>query len=186
MHVLVVGAGTAQEILTIGALEPAWRFTAVDPAPPMVALARQRLEAAGLGRRTVVHQGYVDDLPAGAAFAAATLIGVLHHLPGEPAKRAILAAIAARLRPGAPLILAGNYRAYASEPLLLAAWRQRWRLHGATPAEIEAKLGKIQHGADPPASEQAVADLLAEAGFEPPTRFFGSLFWGAWLARRAA
>lgn len=183
-RLLVVGAGTAQEVLTIGALEASWRFIAVDPAPSMIELARRRIDAAGLGDRTVLHQGHLDDLPAGRPFDAATLIGVLHHLPGLAAKEKILADIAARLAPGAPFILAGNYRAYASEPLLLAAWRQRWRLHGATPAEIEAKLARIQHGAEPPASEAAVEGLLAEAGFGPPTRFFASLFWGAWVTRR--
>jgi tRNA (cmo5U34)-methyltransferase len=41
-------------------------------------------------------------------------------------------------------------------------------------------------GADPPRSEEAVASLLAQEGFERPVRFFSSLFWGAWLARRSA
>ena len=185
-RLLVVGAGTAQEIVTIGALEPGWHFTAVDPAPPMIAIARERIAAAGLSARTVLHQGYVDDLGLGPPFDAATLIGVLHHLPGDAAKRSILAAIAARLAPGAPFVLACNYRPYASQPLLLAAWRQRWRMHGATPPEIGAKLGKIQQGAEPPVAEQAVLDLLAGAGFVAPIRFFGSLFWGAWMACRAS
>jgi tRNA (cmo5U34)-methyltransferase len=51
---------------------------------------------------------------------------------------------------------------------------------------VQAKLGKVLHGADPPPSEEAVAALLADAGFDPPTRFFSSLFWGAWIARRSA
>ena len=41
-------------------------------------------------------------------------------------------------------------------------------------------------GAEPPRSEAEVARLLEEAGFEPPLRFFASLFWGAWLTRRAS
>jgi tRNA (cmo5U34)-methyltransferase len=57
-------------------------------------------------------------------------------------------------------------------------------MHGASPEEVKAKLGKILQGADPPASESAVATLLAEAGFEAPTKFFSSLFWGAWVTRR--
>jgi tRNA (cmo5U34)-methyltransferase len=36
-------------------------------------------------------------------------------------------------------------------------------------------------GADPPHSEAAVQALLHEAGFGEATRFFSSLFWGAWL-----
>ncbi|EHP37913.1 methyltransferase domain-containing protein [Cupriavidus basilensis OR16] len=184
-EVLVVGAGgTAQEILCAARLEPAWRFTAVDPSQPMLDLAMARVAQAGLGERTHAVPGVVEDLPATLRFDAATLIGVLHHLPGDAAKREILRAIAARLKPGAPLILAGNYRAYASEPLLLAAWGERWRMQGASADAVQAKLGKILQGADPLHSEAAVQALLAEAGYDAPQRFFGSLFWGAWLARK--
>jgi tRNA (cmo5U34)-methyltransferase len=184
-RILVAGAGGGgKEIVTAGALEPGWRFTAVDPSVPMLDLAVARLREADLLERTEVHLGTVDDLPHDRQFDAATLIGVLHHLPGDDAKRAILRSLAARLKPGAPLILAGNCYAYASRPLLLAAWGERWRMHGATAQEVEAKLGKILQGADPPHSEEAVASLLAEADFGQPTRFFSSLFWGAWIAHR--
>lgn len=184
-EILVAGAGGgAREIVTAGALEPGWRFTAVDPSQPMLDLAAARVREAGLDGRTEVVLGTIDDLPADRRFDAATLIGVLHHLPGDEAKRAILRSLADRLKPGAPLILAGNRFAYASRPLLLKAWGERWRMHGAGPDEVQAKLAKILQGADPPDSEEAVADLLAETGFGPPAGFFSSLFWGAWLARR--
>jgi tRNA (cmo5U34)-methyltransferase len=184
-NVLVAGAGgTAQEIVTAGRLERNWRFTAVDPSKPMLDLALAQVDAAGLSSRTEAILGFVEDLPADRVFDAATLIGVLHHLPGDQAKLAILRSIASRLKPGAPLVLAGNHYAYSSQPRLLAAWSQRWRMQGATPDEVKAKLAKILQGADPPHSEEAVASLLADAGFEKPLRFFSSLFWGAWIAHR--
>ncbi|HEV2571904.1 MAG TPA: class I SAM-dependent methyltransferase [Beijerinckiaceae bacterium] len=183
--ILVAGAGgTANEIVVAGRLEPNWSFVAVDPSHPMLDLAISRIEAAGLTDRTEVVVGAVADLPSDRQFDAATLIGVLHHLPGREAKQAILRDIAIRLKPGAPFILAGNHYAYASQPLMMAAWAQRWRMNGASTEEIESKLGKILQGADPPASEQVVADLLAEAGFDKPLRFFSSLFWGAWITKR--
>ncbi|WP_043832711.1 class I SAM-dependent methyltransferase [Muricoccus aerilatus] len=186
-RVLVVGAGGgAQEIVTAGLLEPNWRFTAVDPSAPMMDIALANLEQKGLVARTDIHLGYVDGLPPDQLFDAATLIGVLHHQPGGEAKRQLLRSIASRLKPGAPLILAGNRYAYASQPLLLVAWGERWRMQGATAEEVQAKLGKILEGADPPASEEVVAELLADAGFERPTWFFSSLFWGACLAKRAS
>jgi hypothetical protein len=43
--------------------------------------------------------GTVDDLGTGEPFDAATLIGVLHHLQGDDAKRAILHDLASRLKP---------------------------------------------------------------------------------------
>lgn len=180
--VLVVGAGgTAQEIIAMASLEPGWRFMAVDPSQPMLDAARQQLEAIHLLDRTTLHLGPLEDLAAYASYDAATLIGVLHHLEGDDAKDRMLQSIRAHLKPGAPLIVAGNHYAYASQPLLLAAWGQRWRQHGATPEEVKAKLGKILQGADPPPSEAAVQKLLHDAGFGDATRFFSSLFWGAWL-----
>src|SRR5208282_4140905 len=117
-------------------------------------------------------------------FDAATLIGVLHHLPGREAKLAILNALVSRLAPGASMLLAGDRHAYASRPLFLAAWRERWRFNGAADAEIEAKIGKILQGADPPDSDADVEDLLVQSGFERPTLFFSSLFWGGWITQR--
>lgn len=184
-NVLVVGVGgTAQEIIAMAALEPGWRFTAVDPSVPMLEAATQQLQANGLLPRTALHLGHVEDLPAETDFDAATLIGVLHHLNGDEPKRQILKSIQQRLKPGAPLIVAGNHYAYASQPLLLQAWGHRWRQQGASSDEVAAKLGKILQGADPPHSEAAVHALLLEAGFGEATRFFSSLFWGAWLACR--
>lgn len=184
-RILVAGAGgTGNEMTTAGALEPGWQFVAVDPAPAMLDLAMARVARAGLTERTRAVSGTVADLPSDEMFDAATLIGVLHHLPGDGDKRSILANIAAHLPAGAPFILACNHYRYATQPLLLAAWGERWRMQGATTDEVQAKLGRILHGADPPDSEEAVADLLAEAGFELPLRFFSSLFWGAWITRR--
>jgi tRNA (cmo5U34)-methyltransferase len=152
----------------------------------MMEIAVANLEQKRLAARTEIHLGYVDGLPPDQRFDAATLIGVLHHQAGDEAKRQLLQSIAQRLTPAAPLILAGNRYAYATQPLLLAAWGQRWRMQGATAEEVKTKLGKILEGADPPASEGAIAELLANAGFERPTWFFSSLFWGACLARRAS
>ncbi len=121
--ILVVGAGgTAQEIIAMAKLEPSWRFTAVDPSGPMLEAAKQQLAANNVLERTAMHLGHVEDLVANGSYDAATLIGVLHHLDGDEAKSKILRSIQARLKPGAPLIVAGNQYAYASQPLLLAAW----------------------------------------------------------------
>lgn len=184
--ILVVGAGgTAGEIITAARLEPTWTFVAVDPSPAMLDVARENLVEAGIAPRVAFVSGHLADIRDDGGFDAAIMIGVLHHIPGNAAKHCVLQQLSDRLRPGAPLILAGNYRPYSSEPMLMTAWAQRWRMHGAGPDEIEAKMGRILQGAEPPESEEAVANLLANAGFGAPLRFFSSLFWGAWIAQRA-
>ena len=183
-RILVVGAGgTAGEIVTAATLEPTWTFTAVDPSKPMLDLARSQVEAAGIGDRVTFVDGDLSSLPTDRAFDGAIMIGVLHHIPEDGDKVRLLKETAARLKPDGSLILAGNYRHYASEPLLQAAWANRWRMFGADEDEVDKKLAKIQAGAAPPASEAVVAELLAQAEFAAPQRFFSSLFWGAWYTR---
>ncbi len=183
--ILVVGAGgTAGEILASASLEPQWSFVAVDPSRPMLDLARENINEAGIAERVQFIYGGISDLDEAPVFDAAVMTGVLHHLPGDEAKREILGETAKRLKPGSPLIVAGNYRTYASQPLLLAGWANRWRMNGANAAEVQAKMNKILQGAEPPESEEAVFELLTGAGFKDPIRFFASLFWGAWLTRR--
>ena len=122
-RILVIGVGgSGQEIVTGGRLEPNWQFVGIDPSAPMLDQARLAVEAAGLGDRTDLRLGRVEDLPQDPAFDAAILIGVLHHIPGTKGKQAILEEIARRTRPGAPFILAGNRARYASRPLFLKAW----------------------------------------------------------------
>lgn len=185
-RVLVVGAGgTAGEIIAAARLEPSWTFVAVGPSPSMMDVARAHIAEAGLHDRVEFFTGSLRETADATSFNAAIMIGVLHHIQGELAKRDLMNELAKRLKVGAPLVLAGNYRAYSSEPLLLAAWAQRWRMHGAGPDEVRAKMDRILEGAEPPRSEEAVVALLAETGFETPLRFFSSLFWGAWITRRA-
>lgn len=184
--VLVGGAGgTGQEILATARLRPQWHFTAADPSAPMLAQTMDRIAAAGLSDRVQAAPCAVEDLPPGTVFDAATLIGVLHHIPEDADKQRLLDALSARLAPGAPFILACNRHHYDSEPLFLDAWAMRWRMAGADEATVHAKLGKIRQGAVPPASEEAVERMLAQAGLRGPKRFFSSLFWCAWIAFKA-
>jgi len=184
-RILVVGAGgSGGEIIACSKLETAWQFMALDPAEAMLEAAKDSVREAGVTNFIDWKIGTLADLESEERFDAATLMGVLHHLPGNDEKAAILSQIQAHLKPAAPLILACNHFAYASQPLMLKAWANRWRMHGASSSEIESKLAKILEAADPPAGESAVIDLLAQAGFETPLRFFSSLYWGAWTSRR--
>jgi tRNA (cmo5U34)-methyltransferase len=150
----------------------------------MLEAAQENIANAGLAGRVTCISGDLSSVAGDAVFDAAIMIGVLHHLPGDAAKRDIMRQLAARLKDGAPLVVAGNYRAYQSRPLFMAAWARRWKMSGAQPDEIRAKMDRILQGAEPPASQEAVDTLFTQNGFEQPTQFFASLFWGAWISRR--
>lgn len=183
-RVLCVGAGTGEELVRLAASRPDWQFTATDPAPAMLELARARADRAGLTRRTTFHAGAVETLPAGAPYNAATLILVLHFLTDPAARAALLKAIAARLQAGAPLLLALIHAGPgAHHNALLAGWKQ-WQIgNGADPtragAAMDARLAETAL-----LSETEIAAELQAAGFAAPTRYFGAFLVGAWMALR--
>lgn len=147
--------------------------------------ARARIATAGLEERVTLRVGYADDLPAGDRFDGATLLLVLHFLPDDGSKLTLLRAIAARLQPGAPLVLAdlhGEPGTPAFEALF-AAWRESLLLTGAEPDVVEAGI-QAARGAIHFVSEPRLAALLAEAGFTPPLRFWDALLYAGWICER--
>ncbi|MBY0409661.1 MAG: class I SAM-dependent methyltransferase [Burkholderiaceae bacterium] len=102
-RVLVVGAGGGLELEDMAQAHPGWRFDGVDPSQPMLDLAVQRLQSAGVSNdRVALHHGYVQSAPAG-PFDGATCLLTFHFVPRE--ERVPMAAeIRRRLKPGAPFV----------------------------------------------------------------------------------
>ncbi|MGE5545458.1 MAG: class I SAM-dependent methyltransferase [Solirubrobacterales bacterium] len=187
-RVLVVGAGTGAECVALAEACPGVSVVGADPAEDMLEMARHKIEAHGLAARIHLHPTYVADLPRMAPFDAATLLLVMHFLPDDGAKQALLSDIAARLNPGAPLILADLFGPAWEDPWqaeLRAFWGHLQRAAGI-PAEDVAKgftrVDKSIH----PVTEARLAELCAAAGFEAPKPFFRALCFGGWLLRRRA
>src|SRR4051794_9947640 len=57
-RVLVVGAGTGMELLTLAEQHPQWRLTGVDPSVEMLAVARERLQERRWTDRVQLHVGH--------------------------------------------------------------------------------------------------------------------------------
>lgn len=103
-RVVVVGAGGGLELEDMAQAHPGWRLDGVDPSQPMLDLAAQRLESAGVSDRVALHHGYVQRAPAG-PFDGATCLLTFHFVPREE-RVPMVAVIRRRLKPGAPLVAA--------------------------------------------------------------------------------
>lgn len=184
-HVLVVGCGTGAELGALGAAAPGWRFTACDPAEGMLDVARARVAAAGLTARVDLHACSADGLPDGPMFDAATCLLVLHFVPDDGSKLALLKSIARRLKPGAPLLLADMYEDPRSPRYqrLVGVWAQWQIAQGIDPAEVEKGLAHVRRDIHF-VTEARLAELLAEAGFGPAERFFGAFLFGGYVTHR--
>ena len=183
-RILVVGAGTGQEILALGAQRPGWRFTAVDISAPMLAVAERKLQAAGMADRCVVHIGELSTLADDAPFDAATSFLVSHFFVDADARTAFFRGIRSRLAVGGHLInadLSAGDRA-EEDDIVRALWRQALAYAGMTPERIEGILAA--YGRDVALSTSAeVARILAAAGFGTAACFYQLGFIRAWQAR---
>ena len=188
-RLLVVGAGTGIELATFRRARPDLHLTGLDPSAQMLEMARRRLakdDAAPPGPGSVeLRLGLVRDLPVRPRFHAATIINVLHFLPDDGEKAALLKAVADRLRAGGLLVLFdlhGEPGAPEHERAM-EAWRRYWRIMNLAEEEIPRFEERISTGIHF-ASAQRIADLAEQAGFGPPRRFFQGLLYGGWTFTR--
>jgi tRNA (cmo5U34)-methyltransferase len=184
-HILCIGAGTGAELLYLAQNFPKWRFTAVEPAAPMLHICRQKTEEYGVASRCTFHEGYLDSLPASDAFDAATCLLVSHFILEPDERSNFFRQIAARLRPDGYLV-SSNLAADMSTSeyqSLLEVWLRMLK-YSEMPVE-EVENFRVSYGRDvallPP---QTVESIIASSGFDSPVLFFQTLLVRAWYARR--
>ena len=182
-RVLSVGAGTGLEIAYLAQRFPGWRFMAVEPSGPMLAVCRSKMEECGISARCEFHGGYLDSLPPSEPFDAATSLLVSQFVLDPVARTEFFRAIAGRLRPGGVLVaadLAGD-TATATYQSLFEVWLRVLDV----PAEKAEGL-RTAYGRDVavlPADR--VGEIIRAGGFEPPVRFLQTGLIHAWYAGRS-
>jgi tRNA (cmo5U34)-methyltransferase len=185
-ELLIVGAGTGAEILELGKTNPSWRFLGVDPAKPMLDLAKEKIKAAGLADRVGLFNGFVGDLPIDKLYDGATSAMIMHFVPDDGGKIEFLRAIASHVKSGAPLVLMdanGDLTAPESE-LLIEAWKQQQNLAGVKWDEVESGMNERMKAIHFVSSKR-IEQLLAEAGFHRIQGFFQNFMLGGWIAFKA-
>jgi tRNA (cmo5U34)-methyltransferase len=105
-RILCIGVGTGLELIYLAREFPQWQFTAVEPAPAMLEVCRQKAEANEIVSRCTWHEGYLDSLPVSEPFDAATCLLVSHFFMQQEERRDFFGQIAARLRPQGYLVSA--------------------------------------------------------------------------------
>lgn len=178
-RVLVLGAGGGLELKALADAQPDWTFDGVDPAPEMLKLAAQTIEPHA--SRVRLHQGYIDDAPAG-PFDAATCLLTLHFLDADERQRTV-SEIHRRLRPGAPFVAAHSSFPQGEEER--AAWLSRYAAFavssGADRSKVEAMRGAVEAHLNllEPAQDEAI---LRDAGFSGVSLFYAAFTWRGWVA----
>jgi len=178
-NLLVVGCGTGNEILAFGKELSKWQITGVDPSIEMLEQAKERLSAYP---NVKLINARVDELPQETHFGVATLILVLHFLPDDGSKLLLLKEIQKKLKPNAPFVLLDitgsqeqiNKNLEILKNLLPDSIDEEQKVLRISRISTELHI----------VSENRLAKLLQEAGFEKPVRFFQSNIYMGWLTRK--
>ena len=180
-QLLIVGVGGGLETRYLAGVEPTWRFLGVDPAEPMLDLARA-VAGPTAGDRLTLIEGTVTDAPAG-PFDAATCVLVLGLVPDDGSKLALLRDVRRRLRPGAPFVVVDQCLDRAAPDFELrldryARYAQRSNVDAATVANAKKAVGALHSMVTAERDEE----LLREAGFRGAELFYLAMAWRGWIA----
>lgn len=184
-RILCVGVGTGPELIYLAERSPGWRFVAVEPSAPMLDVCRRKAEERGIAARCEFHEGYLESLPPGEAFDAATSLLVSQFILDRDARSGFFRGIAERLRPGGYLVnadLSSDARPAAYESLL-DVWFRVMRAGDLTPEAIE-KMRAAYDRDVALLSPDEVGGIISAGGFGAPIQFLQTGLIRAWYARR--
>lgn len=184
-RILCVGVGTGPELIYLAGRFPGWRFVAVEPSAPMLEVCRRKAEACGIAARCEFHEGYLESLPAGEAFDAATALLVSQFILDREARSGFFRGIAERLRPGGFLVNAdlSSDASPAAHQSLLDVWFRVMRAGDVTPEGV-AKMRAVYARDVAVLPPEEVGRIIAAGGFETPIPFLPTGLIRAWSARR--
>lgn len=183
-NLLIVGAGTGMELVKFGS-HSQWQLLGVDPSHNMLAIAQQKITQNNLSNRIKLFQGYTHNLPATPLYDAATCILVMHFLPDDGSKLALLQSISHRLKSSAPFILVDIFGEKGSPEFekITAIIKLFWEHMGMSSAQITEGFEKINQGVYPIPESRAI-ELLQQASFGNIIRFYTGLWGGGWIATK--
>lgn len=176
---LVVGCGTGNEIERFTQAPQKWKIMGIDPSTEMIKQAKEKLQTY---EEVTLIEGLVSDLDRDKKYGIATLLLVLHFLEDNGNKLYLLKDIADRLVSGAPFVMldiTGNKNQIKENLNVLKSLLP----DGLDEQEISKRLNRIENELFA-VSEERLSELLQEAGFEPPLRFFQSSIYMGWLTKK--
>jgi len=179
--ILLSGVGTGAELSELAFQSTHWCFTAVDPSPDMLAIAGRRAEMLGCIEQVDFRVSTLAAYHAHRPHDAALSVLVAHFLPDNGEKMQYFRDLADRMKPGAPLILADLTAVYEADSRpALSRWVESVSPDPSMAKRVVERLARDFH----PVSEARLADMLDEAGFCAPVRFFQALDIAAYVTSK--
>jgi SAM-dependent methyltransferase len=170
--VLDVGCGEGRFGVALARVRPQTPYTGVDLSPTLLRRARARRDLPARTRLVALDCARHPEALLPGPFAGVVALGLLHHVPGEARRTALLAALAARLAPGGVLgVTLWRFRSVHR----LARLELAWDGVAVDPTDLEpgdallsfagdARVPRYCHFVDDAEAERLVAALAPPGG----------------------
>ncbi|NQY79080.1 MAG: class I SAM-dependent methyltransferase [Candidatus Caenarcaniphilales bacterium] len=182
-NVLVVGAGTGKESISLASGFREVNVTAVDPSKAMLESLKSKVNDLKLVNIDFICD-YVANLK-GESFNFANSILVMHFLPDRGEKLDYLREIYKRLEPMSELILVDFMKIEdeCQDRAIMQAMKNYQLSISPSPEKIEEAHEKIKTNLHR-ITESRLFDLAEKAGFFKPIKFFQSFLIGGYILRK--
>lgn len=173
--ILVVGAGTGSEIITLSRINPHWEFVAVDLSQDMLDIASVRFHDEGISHRVSCFCGELSELRR-VKFDAAICLLVMHFVQGLAEKKEFLREITLRLKQQGILFIA-DYMKFNQDQVAVAQANMSL-IQGMPEDAVVTMQQKMATDFDALSANQ-LYKLAREVGFSRPKIYFQSLCYQA-------
>ncbi|MEM9215420.1 MAG: class I SAM-dependent methyltransferase [Cyanobacteria bacterium P01_F01_bin.150] len=180
-HVLIVGAGTGSETITLAKANPLWTFTALDISEDMLTIAQQNFASEHLQHRVNIHHGDISTLASDTPFDAIVCFFVMHFLAHKVAKHDFLLALNQKLKPGCFL-----FTADLMQPLSNLERRSQVIISqqlGFTPEQSHQMLERLNSDFYP-LSQLEFEHLAKKTSFAKPIQYFQAFGFHAYMLEK--
>ncbi|MEM6684783.1 MAG: class I SAM-dependent methyltransferase [Bacteroidota bacterium] len=175
-QILVVGAGTGNEVKKMADFNDEWKIDACDPSAEMITIATNKLK---MYDNVSLHQCTIENLPTPHLYSAITLLLVLHFLSDDGEKENVLREIYNKLDNGGIFILfdiCGTSEEIAQNfEILKHSFPDNW-----SQEEKDLRKERILNILNV-ISEDRLQSLATKVGFSTVVKFHQSTITRAWI-----
>lgn len=174
--ILVIGAGTGNEILDLSTVNEQWHFTALDPSEDMLDIARSKFKQEGIQQRVNFHHGTISSFESDKKFEVALCFYVMHFISDLSEKKSLLTTIRSHLTSGGDFFIADLMKPVSENDRLAQA--QASHLLGLPEEKIETMLNRLSNDFYP-LNNHELNSLIQETGFKDMNTYFQAIRFAA-------
>lgn len=108
-EILVIGAGTGSDVITLGAYDSGWHITGLEPSSEMLRIAREKIDSTRLHERVRLESCKIEDFRDGTLYDVAVLSLVLQLYPDDDSKLELLRTVAQHIKPMGRIVVIDSY-----------------------------------------------------------------------------